>query len=67
MAKMGVDEMDNGTNMLIYQTEDGHTKVDVKLEDGTVWMPQRAIAELYQTTKQNISLHIRNIFGERRA
>ena len=50
--------------MLMYQTEDGETKIDVRLEDETVWMTQKAIAELYQSTKQNISLHIKNIFEE---
>ena len=49
--------MDNKTGILIYQTEDGNTKIDVKLENGTVWMTQKAIAELYQTTSQNITLH----------
>jgi hypothetical protein len=57
--------MENHTDILIYQTEDGNTKINVKLENGTVWMSQKAIAELYQTTKQNISLHVRNIFLER--
>src|SRR5699024_3126970 len=51
-------------DMLMYQTEDGETKIDVRLEDETVWMTQKAIAELYQSTKQNISLHIKNIFEE---
>jgi len=54
--------MQNETNILIYQSEDGNTKIDVRLENETVWMTQRAIAELYQSTKHNISLHIKNIF-----
>lgn len=57
--------MNNGTNILIYQTEEGHTKIDVRLENETVWMTQRAIAELYQTTPQNITLHVKNIYEER--
>ncbi|MFC4660713.1 virulence RhuM family protein [Oceanobacillus aidingensis] len=52
------------SNILIYQTEEGNTKIDVRLENETVWMTQKAIAELYQSTKQNISLHIKNIFEE---
>nr|WP_242694132.1 virulence RhuM family protein [Proteiniclasticum aestuarii] len=44
--------------------EDGKTKVDVRLENETVWMTQKAIAELYQTTPQNITLHIKNIYEE---
>lgn len=57
--------MQNETNILIYQTEEGNTKIDVRLENETVWMTQKAIAELYQSTKQNISLHIKNIFEEK--
>src|SRR5690625_3394084 len=54
----------NETNILIYQTEDGNTKIDVRLENETVWMTQKAIAELYQTSPQNITLHIKNICEE---
>jgi len=56
--------MNNESNILIYQNEEGNTKIDVRLENGTVWMAQKAIAVLYQSTKQNISLHIKNIFEE---
>jgi len=56
--------MDNNTEILIYQMEDGTTKIDVRLENETVWMTQKAIAELYQTTPQNITLHIKNIYEE---
>lgn len=56
--------MENKTDILIYQLEDGKTKVDVRLENETVWMTQKAIAELYQTTPQNITLHIKNIYEE---
>src|SRR5690625_3143621 len=48
----------------MYQTDDGETRIDVRLEDETVWMTQKAMAKLYQSTKQNISLHIRNVFKE---
>ena len=44
--------------ILIYQTEDGHTKIDVKLEGETVWLTQAQLCELYQTSKSNISEHI---------
>ena len=50
--------------IIIYQTQDGKTKIDVKLEDETVWLSQQQMADLYDTTKQNISLHIKNIFDE---
>ncbi|MCZ0702255.1 hypothetical protein J2T56_000710 [Natronobacillus azotifigens] len=56
--------MHNETNILIYQTEEGNTKIDVRLENKTVWMTQKAIAELYQTSPQNITLHIKNIYEE---
>lgn len=56
--------MENKTDILIYQTENGKTKIDVRLEDKTVWMTQKSIAELYQTTPQNITLHIKNIYLE---
>lgn len=51
-------------DIIIYQTEDGSTKINVKIEDETVWLSQQQMAELYGTTKQNISLHIKNIFEE---
>ena len=44
--------------------DDGKTKIDVKLEDETVWLSQQQMADLYDTTKQNISSHIKNIFDE---
>lgn len=49
---------------LIYQTEDGLTEVQLKAEDGTVWLTQAEIAELLQTSSQNITLHIRSIYEE---
>ncbi|MCZ8169538.1 MAG: virulence RhuM family protein [Flavobacterium sp.] len=51
-------------DILIYQTEDGSTKIQVQLTDNTVWLTQADMVELFQTTKQNISLHIKNIFEE---
>jgi len=50
-------------NIIIYEL-DGKTKIDVKLEDETVWLSQQQMADLYDTTKQNISSHIKNIFDE---
>jgi hypothetical protein len=52
-----------GGQMLIYQ--DGGTKLQVRLDGQTVWLTQRQIAELYQTSKQNVSLHIQNILDDR--
>ena len=56
--------MDNNSELLLYQTEDGQTKIDVRLENESVWLSQAQMVELFQTTKQNISLHIRNVFKE---
>jgi len=52
------------SEILLYQTEDGQTKIDVRLENETVWLSQKQLVELFQTTKQNISLHISNVFKE---
>ena len=52
------------SQILIYQSEDGQTKIEVQLQDETVWLSQKYMAELFQTSKQNIGQHIRNIFAE---
>ncbi len=52
------------SQIIIYQTEDGNTQIDVRLENDTVWLNQAQMTELFQTSKQNISLHINNIFKE---
>jgi len=54
----------NNSQFLIYISEKGNTKIDVRFENETVWLTQNQIADLFQTTKQNISLHINNIFKE---
>ena len=51
-------------NLIIYNTEDGQAKISLTLQDGTVWLNQLQIAELFQTTKQNISKHIKAIFAD---
>ncbi len=53
-----------GGEILIYQTEGGQTKLEVQLEGETLWLNQADLARLYQTTKQNISLHIKNIYND---
>lgn len=50
--------------IIIYQNEDTSTKIEVRLEDDTVWLTQAQMVDLFQSTKQNISLHINNIFRE---
>ena len=52
------------SEIIIYQTEDGNTKIDVKFQDETVWLTQAQLCELYQTSKSNISEHIKHIFEE---
>ena len=54
----------SGGQFLVYQTEDGKLKLDVRFEGETVWLTQQHMAELFQTTKQNVSLHIKNTFSE---
>ena len=56
--------MESKTDILIYQLEDGKTKVDVRLENETVWMTQKAISELYQKNLRTINEHILNIYAE---
>lgn len=53
-----------GGEILVYTAEDGSSRIRVLLEDETVWLTQMMLAALYETTKQNISLHIRNILSE---
>lgn len=52
------------SQIIIYKTKDGQTKIDVRFENETVWLTRNAIAELFQTTKQNVGQHIANIFLE---
>lgn len=56
--------MEPSSEIILYQTEDGITKIDVRLENETVWLTQKLMAELFQTTPQNITIHLRNIFEE---
>lgn len=52
-----------GTELILYRTERG-TRIDVRLDGGTVWLTQAQMAELFQTTPQNITLHLKSIYGE---
>lgn len=54
----------NNSQIIIYQTENGKTKLDVRLENETVWLTQKLMAELFQTTVANINIHLKNIFEE---
>ena len=52
------------SQFLIYQTEDGRVKIDVRFEDESVWLTQQMMSDLFQTSRQNITLHISNIYEE---
>lgn len=51
--------------LLLYRSEDGRIKLEVRLQDETVWLTQQMMAELFQTSVPNISMHIRNILRKR--
>lgn len=54
----------NNSELVLYQTEDGKTRIEVRLQDETVWMTQSAMTELYQTTPQHVTLHLRAVYAE---
>ena len=54
----------NGGEIVIYQSEDGLTHIDVRIEQDTIWLTQEQLVNLYQTSKSNVSEHIKNIFEE---
>lgn len=56
--------MTNQGEIIIYETDDGLTKIDVKMVDETVWLTQAQLVELYRTSKANVSEHIKNIFAD---
>ena len=55
---------ENNSQIIIYQTESGETKLDVRFQDETVWLTQKLMAELFQTSVPNINIHLKNIFEE---
>ncbi len=56
--------MESGSQLIIYQTETGETKLEVRLENETVWLTQKLMAELFQTTVPNINMHLKNVFED---
>lgn len=52
------------TEIIMYQTEDGLTKIDVRMENETVWLTQAQMAELFQRERSGITKHIKNVFAE---
>ena len=57
--------MENQSEILIYQTSDGVTKIETRLQEETVWLTQAQLCELFQKSKSTISEHIKHIFEER--
>ena len=55
---------ENNSQIIIYQTESGETKLDVRFQDETVWLTQKLMAELFQTSVPNINMHLKSIFEE---
>lgn len=51
--------------IIIYTSEDGSVSLDTKLENDTIWLTQDMMAKLFETTPQNITMHIKNIYGEK--
>lgn len=62
---MAKNEKPQKGELIVYQSSDGQVKLDVRLQDETAWLTQPLMAELFQTTQQNISQHIQNIYEER--
>ena len=58
------DQQNPSSAIILYQTEDGRNRIEVRLERDTVWLTQQLMAELFQTTKQNVGQHLKNIFAE---
>ena len=55
----------HASQIIIYQTESGQTRIEGRLEDETVWLTQKLMAELFQIAKQNIGQHLKNILAKR--
>ena len=60
---MPANEPKPGGEIVLYQTEDGRTRLQVRLDDETVWLTQAQMAELFQTTIPKVSMHIRNVYA----
>ena len=58
------DENRTASEVVLYQTEDGTTRLSVRLEGETVWLTQAAMAELFQATPQNVTIHIKSIYED---
>jgi hypothetical protein len=52
------------TNLILYTTEDGKSRIQLRADEQTVWLTQLEMADLFDATKQNISLHLKNLFED---
>jgi hypothetical protein len=59
-----MSEIARKSEIILYQTEDGKTKLEVRLEQESIWLTQAAMSELFQTTTANINMHIKSILAE---
>jgi len=57
-----MNNLPESSEMLLYITEDGKVKIETRMQDETIWLTQGQLADLFQITQQNVSLHIQNIF-----
>ena len=58
------DDPPPNSEIILYQTEDGRTRIQCRFENESVWLTQQQMAELFQTTKQNVGQHLKSIFAE---
>jgi hypothetical protein len=64
MEELMSDQALPDSEIILYQTEDGRTRIQCRLEDETLWLTQAQMAELFETTPQNVTLHLKSIFAE---
>lgn len=55
---------ENKSNIIIYQSEDGQTHIEVQMDEDTVWLSQQQMADLYQTSRTNVVEHIKHIYED---
>jgi hypothetical protein len=64
MEELMSDQALPDSEIILYQTEDGRTRIQCRLEDETLWLTQAQMAELFEPTPQNVTLHLKSIFAE---
>jgi hypothetical protein len=64
MSEKPKSDSQPSSEIILYQTEDGRSRIEVRLENETVWLTQQLMAELFQTTIPNISMHVRNSYAD---